>query len=106
MRFPREPLDDYFSNRPQLTDAERYTLVKSNLDSWDAGPDRSILTCHPCRDRCPDAARLDLPPAVDRVTTMVPAQIDPKAAFECSSQPPSSRCCEDHLYPSQIWRVV
>src|SRR5271154_3594434 len=37
--------------------------------------------------------------AVDLVTTMAPAQIDPNAAFECSSQPPSSRCCDDRLNP-------
>ena len=47
------------------------------------------------------AAHLVLPPAVDLVTTMAPAQTDPNAAFECSSQPPSSRCCDDHLSP--LW---
>jgi hypothetical protein len=29
----REPLDDYFPKRSHLTDTERHTLVKSNLDS-------------------------------------------------------------------------
>src|SRR5260370_9069539 len=43
------------------------------------------------------AAHLVLPPVVDLVTTMVPAQIDPNAAFECSSQPPLSSCCDDRL---------
>ena len=31
--IPREPLDDYFPQRPHLTDAQRHTLVTSNLDS-------------------------------------------------------------------------
>ena len=30
---------------------------------------------------------------------MAHAQIDPNAAFECSSQPPPSRCCDNHLNP-------
>jgi hypothetical protein len=30
---------------------------------------------------------------------MAPAQTDPNAAFESSSQPPSSGCCDDHLSP-------
>jgi transposase InsO family protein len=30
---------------------------------------------------------------------LTPAQIDPNAAFEWSSQPPSSRCCDDRLNP-------
>ena len=44
------------------------------------------------------AAPLDLPPAVDLVRTSAPAQNDPSAVFECSSQLPS-RCCDDHLNP-------
>jgi hypothetical protein len=32
-KIPRVPLDDYFPRRPDLTDAERHTLVTSNLDS-------------------------------------------------------------------------
>jgi hypothetical protein len=31
--IPREALDDYFPKRPHLTDMERHTLAKSNLDS-------------------------------------------------------------------------
>lgn len=31
--IPREALDDYFPKRPHLTDPERLTLVKSNLDA-------------------------------------------------------------------------
>ncbi len=31
--IPREPLDDYFRGRPHLTDAQRHTLVTSNIDS-------------------------------------------------------------------------
>jgi hypothetical protein len=31
--MPREALDDYFRHRPHLTDAQRHTLVTSNLDS-------------------------------------------------------------------------
>jgi hypothetical protein len=49
-----------------------------------------------CLSRSPPrtvAAHLVLPPAVDLVTTMTPAQIDPNAACISSSQPPSSRCC-------------
>ena len=44
------------------------------------------------------AAPLALPPAVDLVRTSAPAQNDPSAVFECSSQLPS-RCCDDHLNP-------
>ena len=35
------------------------------------------------------------------MSATVTAQIDPNAAFECSSQPSSSRCCDDHLNPPQ-----
>ena len=42
------------------------------------------------------AAHLVLPRRVDLATTMAPAQTDPNAAFESSSQPPSSGCCDDH----------
>src|SRR6202049_2559022 len=45
------------------------------------------------------AAHLVLPRRVDLATTMAPAQTDPNAAFESSSQPPSSGCCDDHLSP-------
>ena len=31
--IPREPLDDYFRGRPHLTDAQRHTLVTSNIES-------------------------------------------------------------------------
>ena len=89
MRLPREPLDDYFSKRPQLTDAERYILVKSNLDSIVGRrprPQHTHLPSLPESLLRSDAARLDLPPPVDRVTTMVPVQIDPKAAFETAAR--------------------
>src|SRR3990170_565178 len=43
------------------------------------------------------AAHLDLPPTVDLVRTMAPDQTDPNAACASSSQPPSSRCCDDRL---------
>jgi hypothetical protein len=33
---------------------------------------------------------------------MAPAQTDPNAAFESSSQPPSSGCCDDHLSPLSV----
>jgi hypothetical protein len=47
------------------------------------------------------AAHLGQQPVVDRETTMVPDHTDENAAFECSSPPPSSRCCDDHLNPPQ-----
>jgi hypothetical protein len=31
--IPREALDDYFPGRPHLTDEQRFTLVKSNLEA-------------------------------------------------------------------------
>jgi hypothetical protein len=31
--IPRVPLDDYFPRRPHLNDAQRHTLVTSNLDA-------------------------------------------------------------------------
>ncbi|MGJ5050352.1 hypothetical protein ACQR09_25080 [Bradyrhizobium oligotrophicum] len=31
--IPREPLDDYFRDRPNLTDLKRHTLVTSNLET-------------------------------------------------------------------------
>ena len=37
---------------------------------------------------------------------MAPVQIDPIAAFECSSQPPSSGCCDDRLNPPNIPSVA
>ena len=49
------------------------------------------------------AAPLALPPAVDLVRTSAPAQNDPSAVFECSSQLPS-RCCDDHLNPPSTSR--
>jgi hypothetical protein len=45
------------------------------------------------------AAHLVLPPTVDLVTTTAPAHIDPNAACASSSQPPSSRRCDEHLNP-------
>ncbi len=33
------------------------------------------------------------------MTAMAPVQTDPNAAFECSSQPPPSRCCDNRLNP-------
>jgi NAD(P)-dependent dehydrogenase (short-subunit alcohol dehydrogenase family) len=35
---------------------------------------------------------------------MAPAQTDPNAAVESSSQPPSSGCCDDHLSPLSAQR--
>jgi transposase len=38
------------------------------------------------------------------VTTMAPPQTDPNAAFECSPQPPSSRCCDGRSNPPlDVW---
>jgi hypothetical protein len=45
-------------------------------------------------------------PTVDRVTAMAPVQTDPNAAFECSSQPPPSRCCDDRLDPPWLPRSL
>ena len=64
-------------------------------------PCRSIFTGRAGCNRCPelDAAPLALPPTVDQARTSASAQNDPSAALECSSQPPPSRCCDDHLNP-------
>jgi putative transposase len=35
----------------------------------------------------------------DQVTARVLSRTDPNVAFDCSSQPPSSRCCDDRLNP-------
>ena len=41
------------------------------------------------------------------MTAMAPAQIDPNVVFECSSQPPPSRCCDDRLnLPRRIIRYT
>jgi len=63
------------------------------------GPQRPHSPCPPRSSPRTVAAHLVLPPAVDRVTTMPPAQIDPIAAFKRSSQPPPSRRCDDRLSP-------
>jgi hypothetical protein len=37
--------------------------------------------------------------AVAPATAVATVQTDPTAAFECSSQPPRSECCNNHLNP-------
>ncbi len=65
---------------------------------------------HPCLPRLRQSqprtvdAHCALPLVVDQVTSMAPAQIDPNAAFDCSSQPPLSRCCDDRLNPPSTSR--
>src|SRR3954454_4521076 len=36
---------------------------------------------------------------------MAPVQTVPTAAFECSSQPPTSECCDDRLNPPKTRRL-
>src|SRR4030095_4039303 len=63
---------------------------------------RSQQPHSPCRPRWLPrtvAAHLGLPLAVDLGTAMAPSGIDPTAAFEWSSQPPSSWCCDNRLNP-------
>ena len=44
------------------------------------------------------------PQAAGLVTATALAQTDPTAAFECSSQPPPSGCCDDRLNPPNMCR--
>jgi hypothetical protein len=42
------------------------------------------------------------PQGADPVTATALVQTDPTGAFECSSQPPPSGCCDDRLNPSFV----
>src|SRR4051794_10299815 len=97
---------DTWSTHPDATVLEAAAkMAEKNIGSltvMDGGTFLGIITeRHVARNTATlprtVAAPLVLPPAVDLVTVMAPARTNPNAAFECPSQPPLSRCCDDRL---------
>src|SRR3954465_9707004 len=69
-------------------------------DGWrHPGPNRGVLTRASRRDGSPELTPHAAPPRADRATATRLARPNPNAASERPSQPPLSRCCDNHLNP-------